>query len=350
MHIPDGYLGPRTYAAAYAAMVPVWAWASARARRTLALRQAPMLALAAAFTFVVMMFNIPVPGGTSGHAVGAVLVAILLGPAAAVIAVSLALAVQALIFGDGGITTFAANCLTMAVAMPLAGVWTFRALAGGASASSRRARWAAAAAGYFGLNAAAFLTAVLLGLQPALGHDAAGRPLYCPFGLGVAIPAMAVTHLLAFGLVEAVVTAGVLAFLARTDATLALGCYPREVVGAPSRRLVPRLVLLVVGLVLLSPLGLYLPARFGGGTAWGEWSAAQLKALTGSAPAGIERAESAWRAPLPDYVPAGKEDAPLKVQGIWYVVSGALGAAAVMSAGWGVWRIVARRDRDAGAA
>ena len=69
-----------------------------------------------------MMFNVPVPDGTTAHAVGAVLVAVLLGPWAAVIAVSVALAIQALFFGDGGVLAFGANCFNMAVVMPLVGL------------------------------------------------------------------------------------------------------------------------------------------------------------------------------------------------------------------------------------
>src|SRR5512135_2695208 len=114
MHIPDGYLGPATYGTLFGAAVPFWAFASWKLNRTLKSRQAPYLALGAAFSFVIMMFNIPMPGGTSGHATGTALIAILLGPWAAVIAVSVALAIQALLFGDGGITALGANCFNIA--------------------------------------------------------------------------------------------------------------------------------------------------------------------------------------------------------------------------------------------
>src|SRR5689334_555185 len=114
MHIPDGYLGPETYGSLWAVMTPIWAAASQRLKNTLKARQVPWLAMGAAFTFVLMMFNIPVPGGTTGHAVGSTLVAILLGPSAAVLAVSMAIVVQALLFGDGGITAIGANCFNMA--------------------------------------------------------------------------------------------------------------------------------------------------------------------------------------------------------------------------------------------
>jgi len=82
-------------------MLPVWAMASGIVKKTLKAREVPYLAVGAAFSFVIMMFNVPIPGGSTGHAVGGVLLAILLGPWAACIAVSVALVIQALLFGDG---------------------------------------------------------------------------------------------------------------------------------------------------------------------------------------------------------------------------------------------------------
>ena len=90
MHIPDGYLGPQTCLPLFGVMAGFWSVALNKVKRTLRLKQAPLLAFGAAFSFVIMMFNVPVPGGSSGHAVGAVLVAVLLGPWAACVAVSLA--------------------------------------------------------------------------------------------------------------------------------------------------------------------------------------------------------------------------------------------------------------------
>jgi len=220
MHIPDGYLSPQTYGAAYVVVAPFWAIASRVLNRTLRSRQVPLLALSAAFTFVIMMFNVPIPGGTTGHAVGAVLVAVLLGPWAACIAVSVALMVQALLFGDGGITAIGANCLNMAVIMPFVGYGVYRLIAMRSDATSRR-RWiGAAVGGYIGLNAAALATAVEFGIQPMIAHDAAGHALYAPYPLTVAVPAMALGHLLLFGVVEAVVTGLVVAYLQRADVSL----------------------------------------------------------------------------------------------------------------------------------
>jgi cobalt/nickel transport system permease protein len=223
MHIPDGYLGPQTYAAAYAAAVPFWIAASRKLNRSLRSRQVPLLALSAAFSFVIMMFNVPIPGGTSGHAVGAVLVAVLVGPWAACIAVSIALIVQAVIFGDGGITCIGANCLNMAVIMPFVGYGVYRLIAGRSDVKSSL-RWIGAAlGGYVGLNAAAVAAGFEFGIQPAIAHDAAGHALYAPYPLTVAVSVMALEHLLVFGIVEAVVTGLVVAYLQKTDPSLIYG-------------------------------------------------------------------------------------------------------------------------------
>ncbi len=220
MHIPDGYLGPQTYGVLYGIMVPIWALASKIVRRTLQQRQVPFLALGAAFSFVIMMFNIPIPGGSTGHAVGGVIVAILLGPWAAVIAISIALVIQALLFGDGGITAIGANCFNIAFVMPMVGYPVYRLISKGASATSSR-RWiGGAVAGYIGLNVAAVTTAVMFGLQPILARGPDGRPLYFPYPLKVALPVMAAQHLLFFGLIEAVLTSLLVIYFQRTEPSM----------------------------------------------------------------------------------------------------------------------------------
>lgn len=224
MHIPDGYLSPVTYGSLYAAMLPVWGLASRWANRRLKSKQVPFLALGAAFSFVIMMFNIPAPGGTSGHATGAVLIAILLGPWAGVLALTVALAIQAIVFGDGGITALGANCFNMAFAESFTGYWIYRLIAGRADISSPRRVFAAGVAGYVGINVSALLTAVELGIQPMIAHTATGQPLYAPYPLSVAVPVMAAEHLLIFGIVEAAVTALVIRYLQKSDPELLKPC------------------------------------------------------------------------------------------------------------------------------
>jgi cobalt/nickel transport system permease protein len=213
MHIPDGYLGPTTSGFFYVVMLPIWAAASHIVKKTLKARQVPLLAIGAAFSFVIMMFNLPIPCGSTGHAVGGVLAAILLGPWAACIAITVALVVQALLFGDGGITAIGANCFNMAFVLPFVGYYVYRAVSYNAPPGSNRRVIAAGVAGYIGINVAACLAGVEFGLQPLLHHTAGGQALYCPYGLSVAVPAMAGEHLLVFGWVEAIVTALAIKYL-----------------------------------------------------------------------------------------------------------------------------------------
>src|SRR4029078_12976692 len=100
---------------------PFWAIAANRVRRIISGRTAPLLSIFAAFTFALMMFNVPVPGGTTAHGVGGTLTAIVLGPWASVITTSVALVLQALFFGDGGITAIGVNCFNMGVVLPFTG-------------------------------------------------------------------------------------------------------------------------------------------------------------------------------------------------------------------------------------
>src|SRR4249920_2582284 len=138
MHIPDGYLSPSTCATLYVAAAPFWYIALQRVRRLLTTRLVPLLAVFSAFSFVIMMFNLPLPGGTTGHAVGMGIISIVLGPWASIIAISIALLIQAVFFGDGGITTFGANSLNMAIVGSLVAYWTYRGLAGRAALDSPR--------------------------------------------------------------------------------------------------------------------------------------------------------------------------------------------------------------------
>src|SRR2546421_11921776 len=130
MHVPDGYLAPAFSLGMGLLTAPSWVIASRRVRNVLSQRTVPLLAIFAAFTFAIMMFNVPVPGGTTAHGVGGTLAAIVLGPAAAVIVVSTALIIQALFFGDGGVLAIFANCLNMGVVLPVVGFYTYKLIAG----------------------------------------------------------------------------------------------------------------------------------------------------------------------------------------------------------------------------
>jgi len=163
-----------------------------------------------------MMFNVPVPGGTTAHAVGGTLIAIMLGPWAAVMGVSSALLIQALFFGDGGILAYGANVFNMAIVLPLVGYGLFRLIAGPAPLKTSRLWIGAAIGSYAGINAAALCAAIEFGIQPLLFHAANGTPLYCPYNLSQAIPAMLFAHMTVAGPIEAVVTGSVLIFLRKS--------------------------------------------------------------------------------------------------------------------------------------
>ncbi len=216
MHIPDGYLSPAFSLGLGVATVPVWGVATKKVQKAMDNRTAPLLAVFSAFAFTVMMFNIPVPGGTTAHGVGGTLLAIVLGPWAAVIGVSVALIIQALFFGDGGVLAIFANCLNMGVLLPFTGYGLYRLIAGNSSIMSTRRVWAAAIGGYAGITLAGLAVGVELGLQPILFRDAAGQAIYSPYGFGEAIPAMLIAHVFGASIVEGVITAFGLTYLRRT--------------------------------------------------------------------------------------------------------------------------------------
>ena len=204
-------------------MLPVWAAASKQVKKTLKARQVPFLAVGAAFSFVIMMFNVPVPGGSTGHGVGGVLLAILLGPWAACIAVSVALVIQALLFGDGGITCIGVNCFNMAFVLPFVGYYVYRLLSAGSGAGSKRRVIAAGIGGYVGICVAALCVGMELGLQPLLWHTANGQALYCPYGLNVSVPAMAGGYVIVFGWVDFIMTVLIVKYLQKQNSFLIKG-------------------------------------------------------------------------------------------------------------------------------
>jgi cobalt/nickel transport system permease protein len=228
MHIPDGYLSPQTYIPFYGVSLVFWSIALKKMQKALSAKHVPYLAMAAAFSFLIMMFNIPIPGGTTGHAVGGGIIAILLGPWTAVIAVSVTLIIQALVFGDGGITAIGANCFNMAVVMPFVSYWVFR-LIRRKSMNSARLSIAAFLSGYVGLSAAAAVTGIEFGIQPLIAHGPGGRPLYAPYPLSVALPAMVLEHMLVFSVVEGVVTVLLLRYFLKYEPDLVYALRKREV-------------------------------------------------------------------------------------------------------------------------
>ena len=292
MHIPDGYLSPLTDGAMIAAAAPFWYTAVRKVRTTLQHRTVPILAVFSAFSFIVMMFNIPLPGGTTAHAVGGTLLAIVLGPWAAVIGISVVLGIQALFFGDGGILALGANCFNMAVVLPMVGYFVYKVVSSNSEASSPRRLLAAVLGAYFGIIAASLVAGIELGLQPLLFHAADGTPLYAPYNLGTAIPAMVGGHLIVAGPVEAIVTGLVFFYLQKSRSSL----IHADVTGRQGSKVWLAWGALAL-LALATPLGL-----LASGTAWGEWGVDELQNLgLGFIPQGLQRFANWWPAPMPDY-------------------------------------------------
>jgi cobalt/nickel transport system permease protein len=205
MHIPDGYLGPQTYVPLYVVFITTISVAIKKLKNKLTAKLVPFLGMATAFTFLIMMFNVPIPGGTTGHAVGAAIIALILGPWAAMVSVSVALIIQALVFGDGGITAIGANCVNMAIIMPILAILVYKLIAG-KSSSLFRLKIASFFSGYISLNIAAIITGFEFGIQPLIASSPDGQALYAPYPLNVAVPAMAIEHLILFGFIEGIVT------------------------------------------------------------------------------------------------------------------------------------------------
>lgn len=261
MHIPDNYLGPVTCAALSVVSLPPLAVSISKVRLELKENRelAPMLGVGASLSFLMMMFNVPIPGGTTAHAIGGVLLAVLMGPYAASLCVSVALILQAFLFGDGGILSLGANIFNMAILMPFSGYTIYDLL------RKRGHSYIGAGAGAFlGINIAAFFTAIELGIQPIIASSN-GLPLYNPYPISVTIPAMMIPHIVIAGWVEVFFTVVIYRFvnIASPDAI-----YSEKNV---SKGLIGKLYGLILFLVIITPIGL-----LASGTAFGEWSGEEL--------------------------------------------------------------------------
>jgi cobalt/nickel transport system permease protein len=342
MHIPDGYLSPSTCAALYAGSTPFWAVSLNKMKRRLNTQAVPLLSVFAAFSFVIMMFNLPLPGGTTGHATGVGIAAIVLGPWGSILAISVALVIQAIFFGDGGITAIGANSFNMAVAGSVVAYAVYRIIAGTSAIESTRRVVAAAIAGYSAINASALLAAIEFGIQPRLFHDASGTPLYAPYPLHIAVPAMMIGHLTIAGLAELVLSAGVVAYLQRAEPVLLKSTAPGASIDGQRlswTSMRPLWIALAV-LLVLTPLGI-----LAAGAAWGEWAPEdfstpqarqQIAAASGNqappvqAPEGLKKFATVWTAPMPRYAPP-----ILKSAQLGYMLSAMMGAGLIVLAFFG---------------
>lgn len=212
MHIPDGFLSIPVAIVGWALLILLIVFALRQTRQQLGERQVPLMGILAAFVFAAQMINFPVAGGTSGHLIGGTLVAILLGPWASVLVMTCVLAVQGLLFQDGGLLAIGFNAFNMGVIAAFVGyaayAFVYRVLR-----NTRGGQLAGAAIGaWLSVEVAAIATA----LELAASNTSP---------LGIALPAMAGIHAL-IGIGEALITVSALVFIRQTRPDL---------IGAPEK-------------------------------------------------------------------------------------------------------------------
>lgn len=202
MHLPDGVMDPAVWAAGWIIALVVIGIAVLRVGKNLDERKIPLMAVLAAGIFIAQRLNFPIGGGVSGHLIGAALATLLVGPWASIIIITVILIIQALLFGDGGITTMGLNILNMAV-IASAVTWAVVAVAGAKhrQASTPVAAWASV-----------FVASTVCAAELAASFALSGGA----FGINgvVAFPTMVGFHvLIAIG--EAIITSGVILYLSK---------------------------------------------------------------------------------------------------------------------------------------
>ena len=203
MHIPDGFLNPATAATMFAVSIVflVWSWKKVKAEYPQSF--VAMLAISSAFVFAAQMINFPIVYGTSGHLVGGTFLAVLLGPWAAMLSMTIVLMMQAFFFADGGIIAFGANIFNMAVIGSLS--FFIVKLLTLKSTSTRRFASSVFTASWLSVVVGSLAAAVEIGISPAFA-DAGG--------IMVTIPAMLFWHVI-IGLGEGAITTTLIMSLQR---------------------------------------------------------------------------------------------------------------------------------------
>lgn len=199
MHIPDGFLSPQTYLPAAAVAVGAWTWAARGLRDALDETLIPRLAMMTALAYGLGLVMLPLPGGTSGHALGVAMLALLFGLRLAFLAYTGVLLLQALLFGAGGLTALPINALAMGLAGSATALLVFRLL------RNLNESLAVAVAAWVSVMVSGLLVALALGIQPLIAVQADGAPLFFPFGIEITLPAVLLPHAL-IGIGEAALT------------------------------------------------------------------------------------------------------------------------------------------------
>lgn len=226
MHIPDGYLDLSIAGTFFVLTLVILGYSIYRLRGD---KLTPLFGVVSAAIFAAQMLNWPIPGGTSAHFVGGALAGILLGPYAGALAMAIVVTIQTLVFSDGGITAWGANVWNMAIVNVFVGYYLFRIFSG------FNKNVAAFIAGWLGITVAAIFAGLQIGLSTSFAY-----------GLSITIPVMGLWHAI-LGIVEGVITAGVVGYLAMRRADL----LEKKEVGRAS-------FAMVAVLIALSPLFAYL--------------------------------------------------------------------------------------------
>jgi cobalt/nickel transport system permease protein len=237
MHIPDGLMDPTVSAIGWVEFLVVLGAVLLLAGNRIKEKNLPRVAVLSAGIFVAQMLNFPIGGGTTGHLVGGALFAIIAGPMVAVIGMTVVLLIQALMFGDGGITALGLNALNMAVIAPLTGWGVYTLLKTmtekGGRRSSAASGFVVGAAAWASVFVAAAACAAELAVSFAVSSGAYG------IAATVSVPAMLGMHAV-IGVGEGIITAGVLAYL--------WSVLPDAITSAsPTRKALPGLRALICG-------------------------------------------------------------------------------------------------------
>jgi cobalt/nickel transport system permease protein len=277
MHIPDGFLSVGVSAVFWVLAVVFIMIALRRVNRDLGEREVPVMGVLAAAIFAGQMLNFTVAGGTSGHLMGAALAAILLGPWAAVLVMTSVVAVQALVFQDGGLLVLGANLFNMGVIGSFVGYFVFRFVQALASRLRGGERWGIFAGGFAAGWTSIFIASLGVGLQLSISGISPAN---------IAVPAMGGIHAL-IGIGEGLITLGALSFIyaARRD-LLKIG-QPQP---GGTRAVWAAGLVLTLALVVLSPLASANPDGL-------EWVAEEMGF--------IDAAQGPSYTIIPDYVLPG---------------------------------------------
>lgn len=303
MHIPDGFLEPKVWVPLAAISGGAVVTAAKKIGKNMDERMVPLMGVLAAFVFAAQMVNFPIGGGTSGHLMGGVLIATIVGPYASLLMMATILILQALLFQDGGITALGANIFNMGVVGALSGYAIFK----GINRITGNMRFSVFVASWFSVVAAASIASVELSISGVVP-------------LKISFPAMAGVHAV-IGIGEGAVTIAALELISKVN---------REAVfvsEAVHERITHKTVWIWLGVsfavaMILAPFASEFPD--------GLEKVAETLGF-------IERGTSKLSSPLPDYQMPGLEG------GVSAAMAGVVGVLATFVLAYMIVKVMQRR-------